>query len=124
MRTKPLAIFLALGALPALAHVNEGMDYTRYRDHRGAPCCDHTDCRPADDFVDATEREPARLLIDGHWIDVPRTTVVAERSPDGRAHWCGGRYFTNSHLGWAPLPRCVILPPRQSESAGQSATFF
>ena len=55
-----------------------------------------------------------RLLIDGQWIAVPRTYVVRERSRDGRAHWCGGRYFTNSHLGWQPLPHCVILPPRES----------
>ena len=105
---------LALAITPALAHVHEGIDYTRYRDRNGAPCCDHTDCWPADDFVDATERGLVRVLIDGQWIDVPRAFVVGERSPDGRAHWCGGRYFTNSHLGWLPLPRCVILPARES----------
>jgi hypothetical protein len=104
---------LALAVTPALAHMHEGIDYTRYRDHRGAPCCNDTDCRPADDFVDAAARD-VRLKIDGQWIEVPRSYVVAERSPDGRAHWCGGRYFTNSHLGWQPLPHCVILPPRQS----------
>jgi hypothetical protein len=115
MHLKPLALLLALAAAPALAHVTDsGMDYTRYRDRSGAPCCDHTDCRPADDFVDVRERGQVRLSIDGQWIDVPRAVVVAEDAPDGRAHWCAGRYFTNSHLGWLPLPRCVILPPRAS----------
>lgn len=110
-----LIVIVALATAPALAHVSQtGMDYTRYKDRNGAPCCDYTDCRPADDFVDATERGQVRLLIDGQWIDVPRAFVVAERAPDGRAHWCGGRYFTNSHLGWAPLPWCVILPRRES----------
>jgi hypothetical protein len=110
--TRP-ALLAALAVTPALAHVHDGMDYSRYRDHRGAPCCNDTDCRPADDFVDAAERD-VRLLIEGQWIEVPRSYVVAERSRDGRAHWCGGRYFTNSHLGWQPLPHCVILPPRES----------
>jgi hypothetical protein len=114
MQIKPLVLLLAFGAMPALGHVEGGMDYTRYRDRLGKPCCDHTDCRPADDFVEVPERGQVRLLIDGQWIDVPRTHVVAEHSPDGRAHWCGGRLFTNSHLGWMPFPRCVILPPRES----------
>src|SRR5436305_3026383 len=49
---KHLAILVALG-MPASAHVSDrGMDYSLYKDHAGAPCCDHTDCRPADDFVD------------------------------------------------------------------------
>ena len=115
MQLKPLAILLALGAVPALAHVGDrGMDYTLYRDHAGTPCCDDRDCRPADDFLDLRERGQVRLSIDGQWIDVPRALVIAEDARDGRAHWCGGRYFTNSHLGWLPLPRCVILPPRAS----------
>jgi hypothetical protein len=111
LMTRPA--LLALAITPALAHVHEGMDYSQYRDHRGAPCCNDTDCRPAQDFVDASGHD-VKLLIEGQWIEVPRTYVVDERSRDGRAHWCGGRYFTNSHLGWQPLPHCVILPPRQS----------
>lgn len=107
------AFLAAVAVAPALAHMNDGVDYSRYRDRNGASCCNDRDCRPADDFVDAGERD-VRLRIDGQWIDVPRSYVVAERSRDGRAHWCGGRYFTNSHLGWQPLPHCVILPPRDS----------
>jgi hypothetical protein len=115
MRLGHLAILLA-AALPASAHVEHGIDYTTYRGPNGAPCCDHTDCRPADDFVEATQRGEAivRLLIDGQGIDVPRTHVVAEDARDGRAHWCGGRLFTNSHLGWIAFPWCVILPRRAS----------
>jgi len=112
MRIRHLALLLA-GTLPALAHVDErGLGYSRYTDLNGAPCCDEHDCRPADAFIE--ERERIRLLIDGQWIDVPRAHVVAQRSPDGRAHWCGGRLFTNSHLGWMAFPWCVILPPRES----------
>jgi hypothetical protein len=74
-----------LATAPSLAHVaDSGIDYTRYRDLNGAPCCDHTDCRPADAFVEE------------------------------RAHWCGGRLFTNSAMGWLPFVWCVILPPRES----------
>src|SRR5437868_609765 len=96
MRIKPLVILIALG-MPAWAHVNDrGVDYSRYKDHAGTPCCDERDCRPADDFIDLRERGQVRLLIDGQWIDIPRAAVVAEDARDGRAHWCGGRLFTNS----------------------------
>ena len=111
------ATLIALGILPASAHVTDrGMDYSRYRDSGGAPCCDDRDCRPADDFVEVPQHGQTlvRLLIDGQWVDVPRRFVVAEDASDGRAHWCGGRMFTNSHLGWIPLPACVILPPPES----------
>ena len=114
MQIRLLAILLA-GTLPALAHVNDrGMDYSQFTDHNGAPCCDEHDCRPADAFAEEQGRAIVRLLIDGQWIDVPRAHVVRQQSSDGRAHWCGGRFFTNSHLGWAPFPWCVILPPRES----------
>jgi hypothetical protein len=115
MQARHLAVILALGTVSASAHVGDrGVDYSRYKDHTGAPCCDHNDCRPADDFVEARERGQVRLLIDGTWIDVPRAHVVAEDARDGRAHWCGGRLFTNSPRGWIAFPRCVILPPRES----------
>jgi hypothetical protein len=117
MHVKHLATVVALGAAPALAHLNErGMDYGAYKDRNGAPCCDHRDCKPADDFVELTDRGQAvvRLLIDGNWIDVPRAFVVAEDARDGKAHWCGGRLFTNSHRGWIAFPWCVILPPRET----------
>ena len=115
MQIKSLIALFALSTLPAFGHINDrGMDYTSYRDPAGTPCCDDRDCRAADDFVDVRERGLVRLKIDGQWIDVPRAVVVAEDARDGRAHWCGGRLFTNSHLGWIPFPRCVILPPRES----------
>ena len=115
MQAHQLTLLLALGAAPALAHVSDtGMDHTLYRDHAGTPCCDDRDCRPADDFVDVRERGQVRLLIEGQWIDVPRAIVIAEDAHDGRAHWCGGRLFTNSPLGWVPFPRSVILPARES----------
>jgi hypothetical protein len=110
-----LLTLLLLAVLPASAHVaDHGMDYTRFHDINGRPCCDHTDCRPADDFAEAPERGVVRLLIEGQWVDVPRAHVTVERARDGRAHWCGGRLFTNSHLGWLPFVWCVILPARES----------
>jgi hypothetical protein len=117
MRVKHLAILFTLGVAPALAHVGvTGIDYGAYRDLKGAPCCDDRDCRAADDFIEVTEQGQAvvRLLIDGQWIVVPRAFVVAEDAPDGRAHWCGGRLFTNSHRGWVAFPWCVILPPHET----------
>ena len=117
MRMRNLAILTVLGALPAAAHVGApGMDYSVYKDSKGAPCCDDRDCHPADAFIEVTEdgRAAVRLLIDSQWIAVPRAFVVAEDAPDGRAHWCGGRLFTNSHLGWVAFPWCVILPPRET----------
>jgi hypothetical protein len=115
VQARHLAVILALSAVPSSAHVDDrGMDYGRYKDHNGAPCCDHNDCRLADGFIEARERGQVRLLIDGTWIDVPRAHVVAEDAHDGRAHWCGGRLFTNSHRGWIAFPWCVILPPRET----------
>ena len=117
MQLKHLFTLVALGAVPALAHVSvPGVDYSAYKDPKGAPCCDDRDCHPADAFVEVTEHGQAvvRLLIDGQWIAVPRAFVVAEDAADGRAHWCGGRLFTNSHLGWVAFPWCVILPPRET----------
>ena len=79
-------VLVALGTVPALAHVNDrGMDYTLYKDHAGVACCDHTDCRPADDFAEVKERGQVRLLIDGQWINVPRAVVVAHEF----ARWTG-----------------------------------
>jgi hypothetical protein len=115
MCIKHFALLVAFGAMPALAHVAApGVDYTAYKDSNGARCCDDRDCQAADDFIETTEHGQAviRLLIGGRWIAVPRAFVVADDAPDGRAHWCGGRLFTNSHLGWMPFPWCVILPPR------------
>jgi hypothetical protein len=115
MQITKLAILLVLGAFPALAHVGApGIDYGGYKHPMGAPCCDERDCHPADDFIELTERgQPVvRLLINGQWITVPRAFVVAEDASDGSAHWCGGWRFTNSHLGPAAFPWCVILSPR------------
>src|SRR2546423_8208185 len=114
MHITPLAVIVALAAMPALAHVNESMDYTSYRDNTGTPCCDDRDCRPADDFVDVRERGLVRLKIEDQWIDVPRAVVVGEDARDGRAHWCGGGPFTNSHPPWVPFPPCRSLPPPAS----------
>ena len=48
-------------------------------------------CRPAADFAETVVMGQAvvRLLIDGTWITVSRSYVVASHASDGRAHFCG-----------------------------------
>jgi hypothetical protein len=114
LRIVCLALLMLLPAL-AHGHVNDrGMDYGRYKDSAGIPCCSNKDCQPADHFVETVEngREVVRLLIDGMWITVPRAFVVGELATDGRAHWCGIKLYTSNRRGWRPGTRCVILPPR------------
>ena len=114
MQARLLVLFCLLGGLAATAHTNDrGMDYSAYRDARGLPCCNDTDCRPASDFADVVVNgQPmVRLLIDGDWYDVLRYFVVAENASDGRAHWCGKSVVLPDGRR-RPTPVCVILPPR------------
>jgi hypothetical protein len=111
-----LAPFMVLCWATASAHVNDrGMDYRRYKDRYGQSCCDVRDCKPADDFIDTLVNGEAvvRLLIDGVWITVSRSYVVADPASDGRAHFCGRLYSAgNKQADVKPEPICVILPPR------------
>ncbi|KAB2912051.1 MAG: hypothetical protein F9K29_20605 [Hyphomicrobiaceae bacterium] len=112
-----LTLFLALGCATVAAHVNDrGMDYSPYKDQRGIPCCNDTDCRPADDYAETTidGRPVVRLLIDGMWITVSRYFVVAEDATDGRAHWCGKTLRFGATAEARPVPTCIILPPRNT----------
>ena len=88
---------MLLGASAASAHVNDrGMDYRAYKDRYGQSCCDVKDCRPAADFVETVVNGQAvvRLLIDGTWITVSRSYVVADYASDGRAHFCGNLHMS------------------------------
>jgi hypothetical protein len=110
------AVMLMLALLHSLAaaHQNDrGMDYRAYRDARGLPCCNDTDCRPASDYAEVVVNgQPmVRLLIDGDWYDVLSYFVVAENASDGRAHWCGKTVVMGDGRR-RPAPICVILPPR------------
>ena len=112
------ALLLALLVVQpgAVAHVNDrGMDYGGYKDHRGVPCCNHADCRPAADYVDTVVYGlgVVRLLIDGRWVSVSRYFMVAEDSTDGRAHWCGKMMSVGTAGERKPVPICIILPPKQ-----------
>lgn len=116
MQTRLFLLLCLVGASAAAAHRNDrGMDYGSYKDGRGIPCCNNTDCRPADDFADAITNGQAmvRLLIDGTWYNVSRYFVVAENATDGRAHWCG-KMVVSTGGERRPAPICVILPPRDS----------
>ena len=118
MKSLWFAHCMLLSAAAAWAHVNDrGMDYRAYKDRYGQSCCDVRDCRPAADFVETFINGQAvvRLLIDGIWIAVSRSYVVADHASDGRAHFCGILHKSASNpVEVKPEPTCVILPPRQT----------
>jgi len=118
MKSSWLVLYMLLGASAASAHVNDrGMDYRAYKDRYGQSCCDVKDCRPAADFVEIVVNGQAvvRLLIDGSWITVSRSYVVASHASDGRAHFCGRLHTSSSNAAEVkPEPVCVILPPRDA----------
>ena len=109
---------MLLCAATASAHVNDrGMNYRAYRDGYGQSCCDDRDCRPAADFEETVVNGQAvvRLLIDGTWITVSRSYVVADHASDGRAHFCGKLHVPGSSPADVKAePICVILPPRDT----------
>jgi hypothetical protein len=114
LRAALMALLLAMAA-GAHAHVNDrGMDYRKFKDSSGIPCCSKEDCFPAEEFVETREqgREVVRLLIDGVWITAPRAFVVQAPATDNRAHWCGIKLRTGDPRVWRPGTRCIILPPR------------
>ena len=118
MKSLSLMLCMLLSAAAASAHVNDrGMDYRGYKDRYGQSCCDIRDCRPAADFVEAVVNGQAvvRLLIDGTWITVSRSYVVAAFASDGRAHFCGKLHMSGRNpADVKPEPTCVILPPRET----------
>ena len=118
MKSSWLVLCMLLGASAASAHVNDrGMDYRAYKDRYGQSCCNVKDCRPAADFVETVVNGQAvvRLLIDGSWITVSRSYVVADYASDGRAHFCGNLHMSGHNPAEVkPEPICVILPPRET----------
>ena len=102
----------------AAAHVNDrGMDYRRFKDRFGQSCCDVEDCRPAADFVETVvDGKPVvRLLIEGIWITVSRSYVIAAEASDGRAHFCGRLHRPSSDPADVKAePICIILPPHDT----------
>jgi hypothetical protein len=118
MKSLWFVLCLLLSAAAASAHVNDrGMDYRGYKDRYGQSCCDVRDCRPAAAFVETIVNGQAvvRLLIDGTWITVSRSYVVADHASDGRAHFCGNLHMGGSNPAEVkPEPICVILPPRET----------
>jgi hypothetical protein len=116
MKRRLLLACLLLTVVAASAHVNDrGLDYGVFKDRYGQSCCDGRDCRPAADFVETVvDGEPVvRLLIDGIWVTISRSYVVAREATDGRAHFCGKLHVPGSDPAQVkPEPTCVILPPR------------
>lgn len=118
MKSLWLMSCMLLSAAVACAHVNDrGMNYRQYKDRYGQSCCDERDCRPAAEFVETVMNGQAvvRLLIDGTWITVSRSYVVADHATDGRAHFCGKLHMPGGNPAEVkPEPICVILPPRDT----------
>ena len=118
MKSLWLASGMLLSAVSASAHMSDrGMDYRAFKDRYGQSCCDDRDCRPAADFAETVVKGQAvvRLLIDGTWITVSRSYVVASHASDGRAHFCGRLHASGSNAAEVkPEPVCVILPPRDA----------
>jgi hypothetical protein len=118
MKSLWLMFCTLLSVAAASAHVNDrGMDYRSYKDRYGQSCCDVRDCRPAADFVETVVNGQAvvRLLIDGTWVTVSRSYVIAGYASDGRAHFCGNLHKTGSKPAELKAePTCVILPPRET----------
>jgi hypothetical protein len=118
MKRLCFVLCLLLSALAASAHVNDrGMNYRDYKDSYGQSCCDERDCRPAAEFAETVVNGQAvvRLLINGVWITVARSYVVAGLASDGRAHYCGRLHKAGGNaVEVKPEPICVILPPRDT----------
>jgi len=117
MKRFTVALAMLLSAA-AVAHVNDrGMDYRLFKDRFGQSCCGVEDCRPASDFLETVvDGEPVvRLLIDGVWITVEHSYVIADHATDGRAHFCGRLHRpggTSPEVKAEPI--CVILPPHDT----------
>ena len=118
MKSLWLVLCLLLSAAATSAHVNDrGMDYRGYKDRYGQSCCNERDCRPAGDFLETVVNgQPVvRMLIDGIWITVAHSYVIADNASDGRAHFCGRLHVPGSNpTDMKPEPICVILPPRDT----------
>jgi hypothetical protein len=116
MKSWRLLVGVCLGAAAASAHVNDrGLDYRTFKDRFGQSCCNEKDCVPAADYLETVQegRAVVRLLINGVWITVPRSYVIGQHAPDGRAHFCGTLHMpSNNPLEVKPEPVCIILPPR------------
>lgn len=99
----PTLTLTMLAAVPAGAH---GW-LSGLTSPAGERCCDDRDC-PAVEHRYRRDAGQLEVLIDGKWIAVDPATLVAIPTPDGRAHACYGRSWTNNVM--TPVVRCVILP--------------
>ena len=74
----------------------------------GVQCCTDRDCRPAGHRYNPQSRR-LEIGIEGLWLGVDPSTIVATPSPDGRAYACYEyRWLDGKKM--PPLVRCVILP--------------
>jgi hypothetical protein len=80
----------------------------------GGSCCHDRDCRPAFYRFVASDLQ---MLVDGQWIEVPRSTIqyralLGDTSETAGGHWCGMVYVPN--VGAFYLTRCAIPPPQSA----------
>jgi hypothetical protein len=83
-------------------------------DQYGQSCRDVSDCRPVADFVETVVngKPIVRLLIDGTWVTVSRSYVVAAHASDGRAHFCGKLHFPGRQPSRGTRANLAYLTPR------------
>jgi hypothetical protein len=114
MRVRLAFFAAALVSLPLPISAHD--IYSHLTDEGGGSCCHDRDCRPAFYRFVASDLQ---MLVDGQWIEVPRSTIqyralLGDTSETAGGYWCGMVYVPN--VGAFYLTRCAILPP-QSASA-------
>ena len=101
-----LMIVLILAINKAGAHQSEtGEDYSAWvRPDGGGSCCSALDCRPVQFAVGY--RGDVTAIVGGRRVAIPPDKILAIRSKDGNAHFCGAIH--GSH--YQPIVYCFVLP--------------
>jgi hypothetical protein len=101
-----LVALLALSPCSAQAHdiYEDLVDASGYR------CCDNDDCHPVPYRM--SPRGEVQMLVEQHWIDIPKETIQYRALPGDTGetaggHWCGAPYRELNGY----YTRCAILPP-------------
>jgi hypothetical protein len=95
------AFFVSVAA--GNAHVGStGIDYSRYLQSNGMPCCNNVHCRPAAYYLTSGGLV---MFPDGRRVEVKAEKVNRQPATDGLGHWCGVFQRDGS-----PLTLCALLP--------------
>lgn len=109
MTKSALVCVLLLLPFPSQAHEI----YTTLHAYDGVPCCNQTDCRPAEFRV-----TPAgvKMFIEDQWHDIPSERIQhlaleGDHGATGGGHWCGTTRHFDLWEGKLVFTRCAIIPP-------------